>query len=46
MTGDGVRMIPISTHMAMYDDQAAWFGGLIDFIRRVDAKSAAPANGR
>ena len=34
------------SHMAMYDDQATWFTGLIDFIRRVDAESAAPANGR
>ena len=37
---------PEGSHMAMYDDQAAWFAGLIDFIRRVDAASAAPANGR
>ena len=37
---------PDGSHMAMYDDQAAWFAGLIDFIQRVDAGTAAPANGR
>ena len=37
---------PDGSHMAMYDDQAAWFAGLIDFIHRVDAGTAAPANGR
>lgn len=34
---------PNGSHMAMYDDQATWFAGLIEFIRRVDAESADPA---
>jgi proline iminopeptidase len=27
---------PSGSHLAMYDDQATWFGGLIDFIRSVE----------
>lgn len=33
---------PEGSHMAMYDDQATWFAGLIDFIQRVDAESVGP----
>ena len=29
-------MCPNGSHMAMYDDQVTYFGGLIDFIRSVD----------
>jgi proline iminopeptidase len=28
---------PNGSHMAMYDDEATWFGGLIRFLRAVDA---------
>jgi proline iminopeptidase len=31
---------PNGSHMAMYDDQATWFAGLIEWIRRVDQGSA------
>ena len=27
---------PNGSHMALYDDQATWFGGVIDFIKDVD----------
>jgi proline iminopeptidase len=27
---------PNGSHLAMYDDQVTYFGGLIDFIRAVD----------
>ncbi len=37
---------PNGSHMAMWDDQATWFEGLIDFIRRVDAGQASTASGR
>jgi proline iminopeptidase len=30
---------PNGSHMAMYDDQQTWFGGLIDFIRTVERES-------
>jgi proline iminopeptidase len=32
---------PNGSHMAMYDDQDAWFAGLIHFIRSVDAGHVA-----
>jgi proline iminopeptidase len=32
---------PNGSHMAMYDDQATYFNGLIDFIRNVDEASGA-----
>jgi proline iminopeptidase len=31
---------PDGSHMAMYDDQAAYYGGLIDFVESVDASEA------
>jgi len=27
---------PNGSHMAIYDDQATWFGGVLDFIRDVE----------
>jgi len=27
---------PNGSHMAIYDDQATWFGGVLDFIREVE----------
>jgi proline iminopeptidase len=32
---------PNGSHMAMYDDQATWFAGIIDFIKTVE-RDAAP----
>ena len=31
---------PNGSHMAMYDDQVTYFGGLIDFLRSVEAHPA------
>ena len=31
---------PNGSHMTMYDDQAAYFGGLIDFLDRIDRADA------
>jgi len=33
-------LCPDGSHMAMYDDQVAYFEGLIDFVRRVEAGGA------
>ena len=27
---------PVGSHLAIYDDQASWFGGLFRFLRDVD----------
>jgi proline iminopeptidase len=38
--------LPEGSHMAMYDDQEAYFAGLVRFLREVDARpSAVPRSG-
>jgi proline iminopeptidase len=37
---------PNGSHLAMYDDQATYFNGLIDFIRDVDDASLTVASSR
>jgi len=34
---------PNGSHLAMYDDQAAYFAGLIEFLHSIDDKPPAPA---